>query len=108
KEVGSVLYNRGMLSAMMTVEAIRKAQEKFGKRVVTGEEVRWGAENLNIDAARIKALGVEGLMVPLKTSCRDHGGSHAARIHTWDGKQWSYTSDPYQSNMQMLRPMIDA
>ena len=107
-EVGSVLYNRGMLSAMLTVEAIRKAQEKYGKRVVTGEEVRWGAENLNIDAARIKALGVEGIMPVVKTSCRDHGGAHRARVHTWDGKQWSYTSDTYEANMQLLRPMIES
>ena len=107
-EVGSVLYNRGMLSAMLTVESIRKAQEKFGKRVVTGEEVRWGAENLNLDGARLKTLGVEGLMQPIKTSCRDHGGSHKARIHTWDGKAWSYTSDMYEADMKLLRPMIDA
>ena len=107
EEVGSVLYNRGMLSAMLTVEAIRKAQEKYGKRVVTGEEVRWGAENLNLDGARLKALGVEGLMQPLKTSCQDHGGLHKARIHTWDGKQWSYTSDLYESDAKLLRPMIE-
>jgi branched-chain amino acid transport system substrate-binding protein len=57
KEIGSVLYNRGMISAMLTVEAIKQAQSKYGKRVVTGEEVRWGAENLSLDAAKIKALG---------------------------------------------------
>src|SRR4051812_18036507 len=107
-EVGSVLYNRGMLSAMLTVESIRKAQEKYGKRVVTGEEVRWGAENLNVDAARIKALGVEGIMPVVKTSCSDHGGAHRARVHTWDGKQWSYTSDTYEADMKLLRPMIEA
>jgi len=107
-EVGNVLYNRGMLSAMLTVESIRKAQEKFGKRVVTGEEVRWGAENVNLDAARIKAIGVEGLIQPLKTSCQDHGGAHRARIHTWDGEKWSYTSDMYQADMGLLRPMIEA
>ena len=106
-EVGSVLYNRGMLSAMLTVESIRKAQEKYGKRVVTGDEVRWGAENLNLDAARLKALGVEGIMQPLRTSCRDHGGSHRARIHTWDGQHWSYTSDLYEADYKLLRPMVD-
>jgi branched-chain amino acid transport system substrate-binding protein len=107
-EVGSVLYNRGMLSAMLTVESIRKAQEKYGKRVVTGEEVRWGAENLNLDTARIKALGVEGMFQPLHTSCRDHGGVHKASIHTWDGSKWSYTSDMYESDAKLLRPMIEA
>ena len=106
-EVGSVLYNRGMISAMLSVEAIKQAQSKYGKRPVTGEEVRWGAENLNLDTARIKALGVEGIMQPLKTSCHDHGGSHRARIHTWDGQKWSYTSDMYEADYKLLRPMVD-
>jgi branched-chain amino acid transport system substrate-binding protein len=108
EEVGSVLYNRGMLSAMLTVEAIRTAQGKFGKRVLTGEEVQWGAENLNIDTARIKALGVEGMLQPIKTSCLDHEGARKARIHTWDGSKWSYTSDWYEADSKLLRPMIEA
>jgi branched-chain amino acid transport system substrate-binding protein len=107
EEVGSVLYNRGMLSAMLTVEAIRQAQSKYGKRVVTGEEVRWGAENLNLDAGKIKTLGVEGMMQPMKTSCRDHEGVAKGRIHTWDGTQWSYTSEWYTADSKFLRPLIE-
>jgi branched-chain amino acid transport system substrate-binding protein len=107
EEVGSVLYNRGMLSAMFTVESIRVAQGKFGKRVLTGEEVQWGAENLNIDGARIKALGVDGMLQPIKTSCRDHEGARRARVHTWDGSKWSYTSDWYEADAKLLRPMIE-
>jgi len=107
-EVGSVLYNRGMISAMLTIESIRAAQGKYGKRVVTGEEVRWGAEHLNLDTARIKALGMEGMVQPLKTSCRDHEGVHRGRIHTWDGTQWSYTSDWYDADNKFLRPLVEA
>jgi len=107
-EVGQVLYNRGMLSALLTVESIRAAQGKFGKRVVTGDEVQWGAEHLNLDRARIKALGIEGMMQPVHTSCADHEGVRMARIHTWDGEHWSYTSDWYQSDAKLLRPMIEA
>jgi branched-chain amino acid transport system substrate-binding protein len=107
-EVGNVLYNRGMISAMLTIEAIRAAQGKFGKRVMTSEEVRWGAENLNLDAARLKALGFEGIVQPLKTSCRDHEGVKKGRIHTWDGTQWSYTSDWYEADTKVLRPMMEA
>lgn len=108
EEVGQVLYNRGMISAMLVVESIRVAQGKFGKRVVTGEEVRWGAENLNIDAKRIKDIGMDGIMQPLKTSCRDHEGARKARIHTWDGKDWSYTSDWLEADNKFLRPMVEA
>lgn len=108
EELGSVLYNRGMISAMLVVESVRQAQSKFGKKPMTGEQVRWGAEHLNIDNARIKAMGFESVMQPIKTSCTDHGGGHRARIHTWDGTQWSYTSDWYESDQKMLRPMIEA
>jgi len=107
-DVGSVLYNRGMISAMLTVEAIKQAQSKYGKRVVTGEEVRWGAENLNLDAAKIKALGFDGMVQPVKTSCRDHEGVRKGRIHTWDGSHWSYTSDWYEADNKFLRPLVEA
>jgi branched-chain amino acid transport system substrate-binding protein len=107
-EVGSVLYNRGMISAMLSVEAIKQAQSKYGKRPVTGEEVRWGAENLNLDAAKIKALGFGDMVQPIKTSCRDHGGVHRGRIHTWDGKEWSYTSDWYEADQKVIRPLVEA
>jgi branched-chain amino acid transport system substrate-binding protein len=108
EEVGQVLYNRGMLNAMLVLEAVRTAQGKFGKKPLTGEEVRWGVEHLNIDNARIKALGVEGMIQPLKTSCQDHEGAHKARIHTWDGTQWSYTSEWYEADSKLLRPMVEA
>lgn len=108
EEVGNVLYNRGMISAMLVVEAIRTAQAKYGKKVMTGEQVRWGAENLNIDNARIKAIGFGGILQPIKTSCKDHEGARRARIQTWDGKQWSYTSDWYEADNKFLRPMVEA
>ena len=107
-EVGDVLYNRGMISAMLTVEAIKSAQAKYGKRVVTGEEVRWGAEHLALDAGKIKALGFGDMVQPLKTSCGDHEGVHRGRIHTWDGKDWSYTSDWLEADSKFLKPLIDA
>jgi len=107
KEVGQVLYNRGMLSAILTVESIRTAMKKYGNGVMTGDQVRWGAEHLNIDAGRIKQLGVDGMMVPVHTSCMDHGGAHSARIHTWDGSSWSYTSGMYTADYKLLRPLVE-
>jgi branched-chain amino acid transport system substrate-binding protein len=108
EEVGQVLYNRGLMSAMLLVEAIRTAQAKFGDKPMTGEQVQWGAEHLNIDSARIKALGFEGFMQPLRTSCKDHAGVRRARIHTWDGRQWVYTSGWYEADSKFLWPMIEA
>ena len=107
-DVGQVLYNRGMLNAMLAVESVRAAQSKYGRKPLTGEQVRWGVEHLNIDDTRIKALGMDGMLQPLKTSCRDHEGAHKYRVHTWDGKRWNYSSDWYESDAQLLRPMMAA
>ena len=66
EETGEILYVRGLINAMLGVEAIRTAQEKFGKKPLTGEQVRWGLENLNLTADRIKQLGFEGALQPIK------------------------------------------
>jgi branched-chain amino acid transport system substrate-binding protein len=105
-EVGSVLYNRGLISAMLGVEGVRRAQEIYGKKPMSHEEVRWGLENLALDQKRLDALGFAGVMRPISTSCREHAGAHAGRIHTWDGNKWNFTSDWYEADQQILRPMI--
>lgn len=108
-EVGSVLYTRGMIIQMLGVEAVRRAQERFGKgKVMTGEQVRWGLENLALDQKRLDALGFNGLMRPISTSCADHMGSSAARVHTWDGAKWNYSSDWLQADEQIIKPMVKA
>ena len=108
-EVGSVLYTRGLIIQMFAIEATRRAQERFGKgKVMTGEQVRWGLENLALDQKKLDALGFAGVMRPISTSCADHMGSTWARIHTWDGKKWNFSSDWYQADEQILKPMVKA
>ncbi len=108
-EVGSVLYTRGVIIQMLSIEAVRRAQERFGKgKVMTGEQVRWGLENLALDQKKLDALGFSGIMRPLSTSCQDHMGSSWARIHTWDGAKWNFTSDWYQADEAILKPMVRA
>jgi branched-chain amino acid transport system substrate-binding protein len=109
EEVGSVLYMRGLISAMLAVEGVKRAQEKYGRgKVMTGEQVRWGLENLALDQKKLDALGFAGVMRPVSTSCTDHMGSAWARIHTWDGTKWNFTSDWYQADDQILKPMVKA
>ncbi len=95
EDFGQVLYNRGIVNAMLGVEAIRKAQEKFGKKPLTGEQIRWGLENLDISAARVKELGMEGMINGIKTSCADHEGARSGSVQQWDGKAWKVISDSY-------------
>ncbi|WP_334153795.1 ABC transporter substrate-binding protein [Tepidimonas sp.] len=109
EEVGDVLYMRGLISAMLAVEGVRAAQERFGKgKVMTGEQVRWGLENLNLTQAKLDALGFKGVMRPISTSCADHMGAAWARIHTWDGSKFVWSSDWYQADEQILKPMVRA
>ncbi len=106
-EVGSVLYTRGVIIQMLSQEAIRRAQERFGKgKVMTGEQVRWGFENLALDQKKLDALGFAGMLRPISTSCMDHMGSTWARIHTWDGAKWVMGPDWYEADTQILKPMI--
>ena len=108
-EVGSVLYTRGVIIQMLTIEAVKRAQERFGKgKVMTGEQVRWGMENLALDQKKLDALGFSGVMRPVSTSCQDHMGSTWARVHTWDGSKWGGMSDWYQADEAILKPMVKA
>ena len=106
EETGEILYVRGLINAMLGVEAIRTAQERFGKKPMTGEQVRWGLENLNLSAERLKQLGFENELKPVKVSCEDHEGARTGRIQTWDGKDWKITSDWYTSDDSVIAPMV--
>jgi branched-chain amino acid transport system substrate-binding protein len=109
EEVGSVLYMRGAISAMLGVEGVKRAQERYGKgKVMTGEQTRWGLENLALDQKKLDGLGFAGVMRPVSTSCVDHLGANWARVHTWDGTKWNFTSDWLQADEQIINPMAKA
>jgi branched-chain amino acid transport system substrate-binding protein len=105
--IGSIYYNRGVVHGIITVEAIRTAQTKFGKKPLTPDQVRWGIENLNITEARLKELGAVGFMQPLKVTCADHEGGGAVKFLQWDGNQWKVISDWIQPDKQLVRGMIE-
>ncbi len=108
-DVGAVLYTRGVVISMLSVEAVRRAQERFGKgKVMTTEQVRWGLENLALDQKKLDALGFNGVIRPVSSSCQDHMGSTWARIQDWDGAKWAPSSDWYEADEQILKPMIKA
>ncbi|MFZ2652752.1 MAG: ABC transporter substrate-binding protein [Burkholderiaceae bacterium] len=108
-EVGQVLYMRGLSAGMLAVEGVRRAQERFGKgKWVSGEQARWGYENLALDQKKLDGLGFAGVMRPVSTSCADHMGASWARIHTWDGAKWNFTSDWLQADEAIIKPMVRA
>ena len=106
-EVGQVLYMRGLIAAMLSVEGVKRAQERYGKgKWVSGEQARWGYENLALDQKKLDALGFAGVMRPISTSCADHRGASIARLHTWDGSKWVFSSDWIEADQSIIKPMI--
>jgi len=107
--VGSIYYNRGVVAGIVTAEAVRKAQDKYGKgKPVTPEQARWGIENLNIDNATLKKLGAEGFMPPLKVTCADHEGSGMVKFQEWDGTKWKVITDWMEPERALIRAKVEA
>jgi branched-chain amino acid transport system substrate-binding protein len=106
-EFGQELYNRGVYNSMLIAEAIRTAQRITGKKVVDGSDVRRGLENLDIDAARLKALGLDGFAGPLKTTCFDHNSHSATFVQQWDGSKWVKVSGLVGPDTAKVQPLID-
>jgi branched-chain amino acid transport system substrate-binding protein len=106
-DFAQVLYNRGLINSMLGVEAIRKAQDKYGKgKVMTPEQVRWGLEHLDLTEARLKELGASGLFPPVKTSCMDHEGSGMVKFQQWDGKEFKTLTPFMAGDRAMVRKMV--
>ena len=106
--VGEVLYNRGIYNSMLIAEAIRNAQKITGKKVVTGEDVRRGLESLNVDAARLKEIGMAGFTDPVKLSCSDHNGHFATFMQEWDGAKWVKVSGSIKPMTDKVGPLLAA
>jgi branched-chain amino acid transport system substrate-binding protein len=107
-KVGEVLYNRTLINAMFNVEAIRTAMGRFGNKPLTGEQVRWGYENLNVTEQRLEQLGMKGMMRPLRITCENHEGNGLAHVQQWDGKQWKPVSDWIEPMRDVVRPKLEA
>jgi len=107
-EMGSPLYNRGIVNAMLSAEAIRTAMGKYGNKPPTGEQARWGFENLNLTEQRLEQLGMKGFTRPVKVSCEDHEGNGPVLIQQWDGKKWNIVSDWIPSMRDVVRPKLEA
>ena len=109
EEVGEALYMRGLMNAMVAVEGVRRAQERFGKgQVMTAAQARWGYENLQVDGKRLSELGITDVMQPLATTCKDHMGPSAARAYTWNGSKWEVSSNWLHADPAVLNPLIKA
>ncbi len=104
---GEVLYNRGMMNAVYDTEAIRTAMGRFGNQPMTGEQVRWGLENLELTTARLAELGLADFARPIKITCEDHEGNGPVYIQQWNGRTWDKVSDWITPMREVVRAQIE-
>ena len=98
KRVGTVAYNRGVLTGIIIVEAFRNAIKSAGMPL-DGKKVRDGFRMIKLDGKRLKELGAEGLLPELVFSATYHGGIEPQLFQRWDGKKWTTISGwvpPYE------------
>lgn len=108
-EIGEVLYNRGVANSAYTVEAMNTAMQEFGNKVLTGEEMRWGFEHLDLTAERIEELGLTGVLPPTQVTCSNHEGTTpAVKLQRWDGEQWTVFTDWIPAMTDVVRPLVEA
>jgi branched-chain amino acid transport system substrate-binding protein len=107
-EIGEVLYNRGIANSAFVVEAMHTAMKEYGDKALSGEEMRWGFENLDITAERIEELGLTGVLPPTTVTCANHEGSPAIKLQQWDGEKWTIFTDWIPAMNDVVRPMIEA
>ncbi len=105
--IGSVYHNLGIVNGILNVEALRIAQRKFGHHTLTGDQVRWGFENLRLDEARVAVLGAKGLFHSINVSCSNHEGDGRVTFQQWDGAKWNVISDWISPDWALLRPIIE-
>ena len=104
--VGENFYMRGVFNAMLIAEAIRTAQGKFGNRVINGEEMRWGMENMNLTSERLAENGLPGFGNQISVTCDDHANNGPIYIQQWNGSSWERVSG-WISSMDRVRPMLE-
>jgi branched-chain amino acid transport system substrate-binding protein len=107
-DVGTAHWTRGMVRALLIMEAPRRAMRHFGNQPLTGAQVQWGLEHLSLTAAALKELGAEGLLAPFTMSCRDHEGGGGVKFQQWDGKQWTVLTDWMVPDQALVRPLVEA
>jgi branched-chain amino acid transport system substrate-binding protein len=95
QRIGTAYYNRGVGAAVMWVEALKNAQKMHNKvgKPVTGPEFRDGYEALDMSEAKLKELGVHGMLAPFKLSCAKHDGAEHWRMMQWNGTKFDIVSD---------------
>jgi|TARA_B110000503_G_scaffold38776_1_gene63776 branched-chain amino acid transport system substrate-binding protein len=108
--VGTVLYNRGLYSALMASFGAAKAQEIHGVKDITSGMMRDGLEALVVTEELMAAAGMPNFGPEFSVSCSNHGGPGNVAIQQWDGKtrQWTLIGGFEAPDVKLINGLIKA
>jgi branched-chain amino acid transport system substrate-binding protein len=108
--VGTVLYNRGLYSALMASFGAAKAQEIHGVKDITSGMMRDGLEALVVTEELMAAAGMPNFGPEFSVSCSNHGGPGNVAIQQWDGKtrQWTLIGGFEAPDVKLINELIKA
>lgn len=108
--LGTTIYNRGLISAAFVAEAIRKAQAIHGTAKITPQMMRDGMEALDISEETLASIGFEGFVPPFAVSCANHGGQGLVAVNEWDPRLrgWRQITEYYEPDAQLIGGLITA
>ena len=106
---GEVLYLRGLMNFIVVVEAIERAQKRFGVKVPTGSQMRDVFETFTMTKADWARIGLTGFP-EFQATCNDHEGAKGVLFQQWDAKakKWNLVSDWVPVMRDVVRPMMEA
>lgn len=97
----SVLYNRGVMTAALHVEAVRNAIKAKGGAKPTGEDVKLGME-------QVKGFTLGGLVPPMTVTAEDHEGGGWVQIWQVKGGKFVKATDWFQAYRDVIKKHLDA
>jgi branched-chain amino acid transport system substrate-binding protein len=108
--VGTVLYNRGLYSALMASFGAAKAQEIHGVKDITSGMMRDGLEALVVTEELMAAAGMPNFGPEFSVTCSNHGGPGNVAIQQWDGKtrQWELIGGFEAPDVKLINELIKA
>jgi branched-chain amino acid transport system substrate-binding protein len=97
----TVVYNRGLLTGAIHLEAVRNAIQAKGGQKPTGEDVKNGFE-------QIHDFTLGGLFPPLKITAADHEGGGWVQIFQVQGEKMVKETEWFQGYREMILKTVNA
>jgi len=104
---GTVMYARGVVSAMFAIEALRQAATRTGDGRLSGPDVRDALARLQVSEQTLRDTGLGRAMAPVQIDDCRHAGLGSAAVQQWTGDRWAVASGWFAPLQDVARPHVE-